>query len=597
MTSTCVAAGGHTALYVGGTPIGPCGAVVVADQLVADGDPNDCPGLHPEVAGATHYRSDVRMSDGVSIHVDTYRPTGMSLATRTPVILVMTPYGNSGGTGPYPGGADVTPANDGTSNAVLDELAVIAPGLLSRGYSIAVATFRGFGYSGGCDDFGGRRAQLDVAEVIQWLADREWSSGRVGMYGMSASGWAGMMGLAGRPPALAAVVLEAPPIDRYAQAYMNGVPYAILPEANAVRYTELDLLPPSLLSSAQQLKRYAASGTQSAAGCDAANIAGSASPDPDSPFWVERNLIPRVSGSTVPVLLAQGMMDSNVKPAAFMPVWSSLRGPHRLWAGQFEHVRTESDLVGRTVPDADPALAVRPFRDEALRWFDTYVRGIAASATGVDGDPAVELERSDGSWRSEDQWPPARAIASVLSLRPGTYQDVKGNSAEAAAPKRTCPNASVDGSAECLRTRNGVGAWTFSEPLPAAQEVAGVPRLSVTTTTKVAKATLVALVYDVDQRGRATLLDRGASRIPSAGVTTTTIDLYPQDWYLAAGHRVGILLTGADDEWFNPVSTGTEVRVLGGSISLPVLPEPGVSNLSGGPSAAIGDRRPIQVQP
>jgi putative CocE/NonD family hydrolase len=587
--SVCAGSSGDTAAYVGGSVGGgPCGAVVVADQtLAAMDDPNDCGGHIP---GATQAAYTAPMSDGTPIHVDLYRPDGMSEATKAPTILVMTPYANTGGTG----GTDTMPAGGRTSNAVKDELATMAQALLSRGYRIAVATVRGFGYSGGCNDFGGVRAQKDVKDVIDWVARQSWSNGHVGMYGMSASAATAVMALGQRPAALDAVVMQSPPMNRYAQAYMNGVPYAVSAEANAAYYAEIGLIPPSAQSDPSQLQEYALNGPQRR-GCDVAVAVGSAGSDPTDAFWAERDLTAAASGSNVPVLLSQGVMDSNVKPGSFLPVWSSLRGPHRLWVGQFEHVHGDSDQVGRTAPNADESKSVRPFRDEALRWFDAYVRAVPAELAAVEDDPRVEVERSDGQWRTESQWPLPQVRKVGVSLAAGSYLDVHGNSAEAADPTTTCSQQTVDGPPKCLRTRNGVGSWTFTPALLAAEQISGVPRISVSTQTTQPLATVIALLYDVDAAGQGTLLDRGAARLATAGTSTTTFDLYPQDWYLAAGHRLGVLLTGADDEWFNPVSTGAVVTVTGGQLTLPVLPRVRTTDLSGGPSAAISDRRPITV--
>ena len=47
--------------------------------------------------------------------------------------------------------------------------------------------------------------------------------------------------------------------------------------------------------------------------------------------------------------------------------------------------------------------------------------------------------------------------------------------------------------------------------------------------------------------------------------------LYGQDWVVRRGHRLGVLLTGADSDWWTHVPTGTPVTVTEAEVSLPFL--------------------------
>jgi hypothetical protein len=122
-----------------------------------------------------------------------------------------------------------------------------------------------------------------------------------------------------------------------------------------------------------------------------------------------------------------------------------------------------------------------------------------------------------------------------------------------------------------------------------------VPSVEVHLSTLLPKTNLIALLYDVDENLNATLLDRGAYLIREPGDQTVKFDLYPQDWFVAAGHRLGVLLTGSDDGWFNPISTLTRVDVLGGTFTLPILPEPRAGDLDGTLSLAGTMRAPFKV--
>ena len=72
-------------------------------------------------------------------------------------------------------------------------------------------------------------------------------------------------------------------------------------------------------------------------------------------------------------------------------------------------------------------------------------------------------------------------------------------------------------------------------------------------------------------------------------------DLYPQDWRLEKGHRIGLLLSGSDDSWFMPGVSGTDVTVSGGDVSIPFLRYDRDNFLKGGPSNAMATRKPFPV--
>ena len=57
--------------------------------------------------------------------------------------------------------------------------------------------------------------QADLCRVIGWLAEQPWSTGAVGMYGTSYSGFNSLQVAAERPPALKAIIAIYASDDRY----------------------------------------------------------------------------------------------------------------------------------------------------------------------------------------------------------------------------------------------------------------------------------------------------------------------------------------------------------------------------------------------
>jgi len=95
---------------------------------------------------------------------------------------------------------------------------------------------------------------------------------------------------------------------------------------------------------------------------------------------------------------------------------------------------------------------------------------------------------------------------------------------------------------------------------------------------------VVAHLYDIDEKGSARLVQRGAMAPAKSGAQQVSFALYPQDWLFEEGHRIGIHLSGSDDDWFSPGLSQTTVEVAGGSTTLPLLRYVREKFLEGGPS-------------
>ena len=57
--------------------------------------------------------------------------------------------------------------------------------------------------------------------------------------------------------------------------------------------------------------------------------------------------------------------------------------------------------------------------------------------------------------------------------------------------------------------------------------------------------------------------------------------MYGNDWLLPAGHRLGVLVTTANAEWWTPTPSFSTVTVANGTITLPFLRHLRRANLTG----------------
>ncbi len=299
-------------------------------------------------------------------------------------------------------------------------------------------------------------------------------------------------------------------------------------------------------------------------GCPAVNHHEQQDPNHDSAYWKERDLISKAKGKTTPLFMTQGFIENNTKPDGAWDFFNNVAGPKRAWFGMWDHVRgNDTDEKGRL------KMGRKGWFDETMRFYDQYLKGIAPSVK----DPTLAVESSDGKWRAESKWPPPDSLSQITTLKTGTYSDDATNNGEDA-------DTNIGGVGPW-----GEGVWTFSQPFQYTVHLAGVPHITADLDFPGQDANFVADVYDVDQKSNATLISRGTYLVPSSG--KIGFDLYGDDWTMPAGHRLGVLLTGANSEWWLHTPTGQQVTVKSAQISLPFLGCRRTSFIQGDPSIKL----------
>lgn len=162
----------------------------------------------------------VRMRDGVTIYVDIFRPAGTE---KVPVIVAWSPYGKAQGTSPSVMGVF---GLVGLSNGIVSGLEKFeAPDpayWVAQGYAICNPDIRGTVDSGGDSVLWDRQDGHDAYDLIEWLAEQEWSDGKVGMSGTSYLAVSQWFTAAEQPPHLAAINPWEGVSDVYRDLVMRG---------------------------------------------------------------------------------------------------------------------------------------------------------------------------------------------------------------------------------------------------------------------------------------------------------------------------------------------------------------------------------------
>ncbi|MDQ4005338.1 MAG: CocE/NonD family hydrolase [Actinomycetota bacterium] len=502
----------------------------------------------PVPEGATWEQVWFPSQDGTQLRADVLLPADRAETDRHPVILAIGPYFGRNALNDDPG-----------ATGPVDRFGDMVKGgkIFENGYAYVQVDSRGYGGSEGCNDFGGAGEQMDTEAAVTWAAEQPWSNGRVGMWGKSYDGWTQVMALAENPAPLEAVVIQSPLIETYRGMFMNGVHWDEGWYATPSLYSAYDLAPSTPGDPAPEEYLYPAKGTLTDPACIPEKTAFTATYDHDLPYWQERDIIAEAGRSDIPTLWSHGFNDVNTKPTNFLPVWSELNdGPKRAWFGQYAHDRgNEVEKVGR-----DGFLA------EAMDWFDHFLKG-----EPLVSHPAIEVQDTTGSWRTEQAWPPVDVTYGSLELRDGSYTD--NNSFSAGSSNQNNPTAGP-----------GNALWSITQPAPYDLRFGGEPILSATVDTQVPNANLAAVLYDVAPDGTARRITRGAYLLEQEG--EVSFELMPQDAIIPQGHRVGVAIAGSDSSIFLPTNTQTSVTVSEASIALPFLRYQRVYNLDGGPARA-----------
>ena len=483
----------------------------------------------------------IETPDGESLHVDVMRPKGLTNKDKTPVILIVSPYL----------GMVSNTEQPGPSNRFYDF--IDGADVFDRGYSVVMVSLRGTGGSSGCLDILGPGEQTDIETAVKWASSQPWSTGKVGMYGKSYDANTGVAAAALRPKGLAAVVAQQVVPDRYRGSYNDRVRYAqsvVYPSASYGAQGEG-------MFSIYNDQEYVVNSVSHTADCQAL-LAEHYVDDESIEFWRNRNFVERAKNSKVPTFLTVGYLDANTNiGGGAVEFFNALKGPKRMWIGWWDHVRG-NDMAGTRL-----AMGRTGFFDEVMRFFDRYVKGVPASKAPTHRDPVIAAQSSDGKWRKESQWPPPDAKVLQAPVLEGSYEDDGtnlGSEDSAAGPGGQQP---VRGA------QTGFGSWTFSKALPYDAHILGTPTAKIDVSPMVPRTNLAVNIYDVAPDGTSTMISRGAAMVDEAG--NKKVLMYPTDWILKKGHRVGLLVSGANAEAYVHVPTNTTVTVNGGTIGLPFL--------------------------
>jgi X-Pro dipeptidyl-peptidase len=506
------------------------------------------------------------------LYAEVVRPTRNGRALKVPAILTMSPYSVLG------------------RNGDADEW-------WPRGYARVWVDVVGTGNSGGCYDYGGRREKQTGYDVVEWLASRRWSNGKVGMIGGSYNGTTAIATAVTRPPHLTTIVPEAAISRWYEYAFSGGIRYAWTNEMlghqgpGSVADEGLDtplafdfglaIPPPIDVTGADWADRV----ESTIRPCEELDhtLHGY---DVDTPnydkFWLERDYITDAGDIKIPVLIAHNWGDWNVKQEEAVNLYGALRNSPAVklymgtrWNGHGTpgHTQRQAKDYARTV----------------RRWFDHYLMG---RDNGIQHMPRVTSQTSDSSGPGRyhrGAWPNTRAVELIAQEAPKTrpndyeWKLLPGEPRGAVKPAHVAgfpsTNVNTESHAAHHARLNHDWFWFESPRLKRDARIFGAIKVKLFSSAQRRWITYTPSIIDFDIRDHAMVgpIHVGATD-PSAVVAVTrgwldsryrnslhkqepidpgrafgmTIVTKPQDYTFKKGHQIGLLVQTEINEWSVP---------------------------------------------
>ncbi|HVX06862.1 CocE/NonD family hydrolase [Humibacter sp.] len=354
-----------------------------------------------------HHDVAVTMADGVVLRVNVYRPRGDG---PFPVILCAHPYGKDALPSKKRRGWSFSPQyrimNQPQPVRFSDQTSWEAPDpawWVAHGYAVVNADTRGGGHSDGVGDLFSDQEAHDIFQLIEWAGSQPWSSGNVGMLGVSYLAISQYKAAALHPPALKAIC----PWEGFTDAYRDIFTTGGIPENGFARIWLF------------MTKRVARVATDLAAG---------RREHPLRDEWWEA-LTPDLADITVPMLVCASFSDDNLHSVGSMRAFQRVASKDR-----FAYVHRGPKWATFYGEDA---------RRVQLEFFDRYLK-----AADAPRPPRMRLEIRDTAdhvveVRSEDEWPLARTQWTALRLGDGGALHTTHGALHAADAADYAPTGSV----------------------------------------------------------------------------------------------------------------------------------------------------------
>ncbi len=492
----------------------------------------------PEYPVRVDRRVFVPMDDGVSIALTVYQPDSSNDGPY-PTVVESLPYRKD----------DAFYAGDWATYAYL----------AGKGFAGVRIDIRGTGASTGIiEDEYVPREQEDTLAIFRWLADQEWCSGNLGMWGVSWGGFSSLQTAMLRPPQLKAIAPVHATHDRFA----SDVHYT----GGSLHAQEQVDWPPSMV------------------------VCNALPPDPDivgdgwyqlwmdrlentpqwpgiwlrhqrrDEYWLHGSPCADYGAIQCPTLLIGGWVDGYVD--GMLAMAEHLTCPTRTVIGPWGHYRPSTGCPG---PGLDHL-------DLLARWFGHHLRGdengvmdmpavtaFIRTGTPYDGPrrPPFDDPPTPGYWRAEPSWPPADRIMVDLPLDGLRHDTTTWSGPQWVGIHAPAWDRAGRGSADS--TDDDAHSATFeTAPFDESLDILGAPEIELAVASDQPVGVVAARLLAISPAGDGHLITRGSRNLVFPDDLSTPVPIMPDtsitvrfpllttSAVLPAGWSLRLALAGAD---------------------------------------------------
>jgi X-Pro dipeptidyl-peptidase len=459
-----------------------------------------------------------------------------------------------------------------------------------RGYAVVLGESIGTFNSDGCPDIGGPWETLGTKAVIDWLNGRargfdeagnavaaDWTTGAVGMTGVSYNGTLPNQVATTGVEGLKTIIPVSAISSWYDYYRANGLVVAPHSETqgageNAYLGEDTDVLADfiaaRMVTTCADVREYLVGHQDRVTG-------------DYSRFWAARDYLDRVRRIRASVFVVHGLNDWNVKTKAFAEWWYRLADrqvPRKLWLHNGGH--------GGPGPVTTPAGAA--YKRAENRWFDYWLFGVR---NGIMDEPRLTIQREDGSYHQERDWPAPGARTARLKLStssttaPGRLTTRSGGGRDQSFVD---DGRNLDTDDVLIQNPDAAHPHRLvyrSPALSRAARMSGTPWVSLEMSIDQRKAAnLTAVLVDYGPEG-ATMVTRGwldpqnrhridrSEPIRKGREYGFRWDLQPDDYVWQPGHRIGLVVVSTDHDYTIRPDPGTRLTLDPGDseIRLPIV--------------------------
>jgi putative CocE/NonD family hydrolase len=509
----------------------------------------------------------IPMKDGTRLAVNLFMPEGAKPGDKFPALLSYLPYRKD----------DWSLAGDWDLMAFF----------VRRGYIGARVDIRGNGASEGHPpdrEYSDQEMQ-DGLEVIDWLSKQPWSSGTVGMFGISWGGFNSIQLARLNPPALKAIIA----VCATEELFHDDIHYI----DNLMHADEFELGMDLMLG----ITRAPDFPT------DEESLKTRFDADPwfplylkhqrDGEFWRRASLAPdHYTDYEVPTFMIGGFLDGYRD--SIPRFLEKVNAPVKALLGPWNHTWPH---------DADPGPEVE-WRTDAVRWWDYWLK---RKQNGVMEEPRIEvymrhyfppdpnIHEVPGEWRAEKTFPAANTENKTFYLVPSHTLATAPTASLAKDELKYVPSIGNEAGfwwGDATADQRPIDAFSLvydSAPLEQDTAILGWPRALLNVAASAPIADWFARLSDVAPDGSVTLItgagQSGAQRgswsdpkdLKPGETYALPIELHVTSWVFPKGHRIRLAISNAiwPMIWPTPYSMTTSLSIGGANASrleLPTVP-------------------------